>query len=191
MFDALMHFSKISEKKSKILENLAVESKEYYLATVHRAENTDDPHRIKNILIALAQLDRIVVFPIHPRTKKRIEEFNFKQLLSSANILSIDPVGYLDMICLEKNAKAIITDSGGVQKEAFWLGVPCITLRDETEWLETVSSGCNKLVKCEPDKIIDAIRASFNSIKPGDPLDFGFKLSSSKIVEIFKLLENR
>jgi UDP-N-acetylglucosamine 2-epimerase len=106
MFDALIHFSKIREKKSKILENLAVESKEYYLATVHQAENTDDPHIIKNILIALSQLDRIVVFPTRPRTKKRIEKFNFKQLLSSANILSVGPVWYLDMICLEKNAEA-------------------------------------------------------------------------------------
>jgi UDP-N-acetylglucosamine 2-epimerase len=187
MLDALMHFSKISEKKSKILEKLSVEPKEYYLATVHRAENTDDPNRIKNILIALAQLDRIVVFPVHPRTKKRIEEFNFKQLLSSANILSFDPVGYLDMICLEKNAKAIFTDSGGVQKEAFWLGVPCITLRDETEWLETIKFGWNRLVEADYNRIISAVA----SISPGVRVDFEEEYSTEKMVQILKLVSDK
>ncbi len=187
MFDALMHFSKISEIKSKILLKLSVEPKEYYLATVHRAENTDDPDRIKNILSSLSQLDGRVVFPIHPRTNKRIEEFGMKHILSG-NILAIDPVGYLDMICLEKNAKAILTDSGGVQKEAFWLGVPCITLRDETEWIETVNFGWNRLVGANYDGIIEAVK----SIVPGYDVDFIEESSTEKIVRVLnRCIKNR
>ena len=181
MFDALMHFSKISEKKSKILEKLSVEPKEYYLATIHRAENTDDPNRIKNILIALAGLDRKVVFPIHARTNKRIKEFNLKHMLSG-NILAIDPIGYLDMISLEKNARAILTDSGGVQKEAFWLRVPCITLRDETEWVETVRLGWNKTVGADCNHILHAIK----NIKEGGHIVIKEANSSEKIAEVLK-----
>jgi UDP-N-acetylglucosamine 2-epimerase len=163
MFDALIHFSKISEKKSKILEKLNLKSKNYYLATVHRAENTDNYERLKNILTAFSKLDKVVVFPVHPRTKKMIEYFGLNNLLDG--ILVIEPVGYLDMIKLEKNAKAILTDSGGVQKEAFWLKVPCITLRDETEWLETVKYGWNRIVGTDCEKIIDAVGNLCRGIK--------------------------
>lgn len=130
MFDALMHFSKISEMKSKILEKLSVEPKEYYLATVHRAENTDDPDRINNILSALLHLDRKIVLPIHPRTNQKIEEFELKHMLSG-NILAIEPVDYLDMIGLEKNDKAIITDGVDINLEYEYVAaIICQVIKD-------------------------------------------------------------
>jgi UDP-N-acetylglucosamine 2-epimerase len=180
MFDALIHFSKISEKKSKILEKLNLKPKNYYLATVHRAENTDNYERLKNILTAFSKLDKVVVFPIHPRTKKMIEYFGLNNLLDG--ILVIEPVGYLDIIRLEKNAKAILTDSGGVQKEAFWLKVPCITLRDETEWLETVKYGWNRIVGSDVESIKNAIK----NIEPGRNLDFNNNCPAENICEIIK-----
>lgn len=180
MFDALMYFSRISEEKSKILENLKLNPKEYYLLTIHRAENTDNYDRLKNILLAIAQFRRKVVFPIHPRTRSRIKEFNLDKYLDNENILLIDPVGYLDMISLEKNAFAIFTDSGGVQKEAFWLRVPCITLRDETEWIETVKYGWNTLVGANIEKILEAER----NIKEGDYVDFSDYYSAPKMKEV-------
>ena len=180
MFDALIHFSKISEKKSKILEKLNLKSKNYYLATVHRAENTDNYERLKNILTAFSKLDKVVVFPVHPRTKKMIEYFGLNNLLDG--ILVIEPVGYLDMIKLEKNAKAILTDSGGVQKEAFWLKVPCITLRDETEWLETVKYGWNKIAGSDVESIKNAIK----NIESGKNFDFNNNCPAENICEIIK-----
>jgi len=182
MFDALMHFSKISETKSNILERFDLKPKGYYLATIHRAENTDNYERLKNILTALSQLDMPVIFPIHPRTKNRVKEYNLEFLLEKTRV--IEPVGYLDMIKLEKNAKAILTDSGGVQKEAFWLKVPCITLRDETEWIETVRSGWNRLVGADCDKILSIVK----NTGPGEDVDFKDEYSAEKMVEV---LENK
>jgi len=171
-----MHFSKISDAKSKILEALNLKPKEYYLATIHRAENTDNWERLKNILEALSSLDKPVIFPVHPRTKKKVEEYNLEFFIEKIQV--IEPVGYLDMIQLEKNAKAILTDSGGVQKEAFWLRVPCITLRDETEWVETVRYGWNRLVGADKEKILDAVL----NIKLGDGiLDFSNEYAARKI----------
>ena len=180
MFDALMHFSKLSGEKSKILEDLKLRPKEYYLLTIHRAENTDSFDRLKNILLAIAQFKTKVVFPIHPRTKNRIIEFGLENYVKNDNILLIDPVGYLDMISLEKDALAIFTDSGGVQKEAFWLRVPCITLRDETEWIETVNYGWNRLVGADIEKILEAER----NIKEGDYINFSNYYSAPKMKEI-------
>ena len=182
MFDALMHFSKISETKSNILERFDLKPKGYYLATIHRAENTDNYERLKNILTALSQLDMPVSFPIHPRTKSRVKEYNLEFLLEKIRV--IEPVGYLDMIKLEKNAKAILTDSGGVQKEAFWLKVPCITLRDETEWVETVKSGWNRLVGADCDKILSIVK----NTGPGEDVDFKDEYSAEKMVAV---LENK
>jgi len=159
---------------------LKLNPKEYYLLTIHRAENTDNYDRLKNILLAIAQFRRKAVFPIHPRTRSRIKEFNLDKYLDNENILLIDPVGYLDMISLEKNAFAIFTDSGGVQKEAFWLRVPCITLRDETEWIETVKYGWNTLVGANIEKILEAER----NIKEGDYVDFSDYYSAPKMKEV-------
>jgi UDP-N-acetylglucosamine 2-epimerase len=182
MFDALLHFSKISDIKSNILERLNIKPKEYYLATIHRAENTDNYERLKNILTAFSKLDEMVVFPIHPRTRKMINYYGLDDLLENNNVKVIDPVGYLDMLKLEKNAKAILTDSGGVQKEAFWLKVPCITLRDETEWIETVNLGWNRLVGSNVEKILEAVR----DLKFGTDVNFDNDFSAKKVYEIIK-----
>jgi UDP-N-acetylglucosamine 2-epimerase len=139
-----------------ILESLGLREREYVLATVHRSENTDDPTRLNGIWNAFAQLDEPVLFPVHPRTRKAICS-NGLQL--PENVRLIEPVGYLDMVALVRSARLMLTDSGGVQKEAYWLGVPCVTLRNETEWVETVKCGWNTLVGANTDAIIHAVRA--------------------------------
>ena len=123
--------------------------------TVHRAENTNNRQRLKNILSAFAALDEPVVFPAHPRTRKFLQEMGYQP---PENVKLIDPVGYFDIIALEKSARLLLTDSGGMQKEAYWLKVPCITLRDETEWIETVELGWNILTGADRDRIIEAVR---------------------------------
>ena len=141
MYDALLLNSRRAEEKSKILEALRLQPKSYFLATVHRAENTDDPRRLAAIVKAFEMISDIftVVWPVHPRTRKVLESYGLRKNGQSFSIL--DPVSYLDMLCLEKDAKGILTDSGGVQKEAYWLKVPCITLREESEWIETLQYG--------------------------------------------------
>ncbi|ACI19378.1 non-hydrolyzing UDP-N-acetylglucosamine 2-epimerase [Dictyoglomus thermophilum] len=187
MFDALMHFSKLAKEKSKILEKLSLNPKDYYLITVHRAENTDNPERLKNIFSAISELDKEVIFPIHPRTKNRLKELGLEGYLRG-RVRIIDPVGYLDMIELEKNALAILTDSGGVQKEAFWLRVPCITLREETEWVETLKYGWNILVGSNKERILEAIK----NIKNGKEISFENDYASPKMREVLiKELERR
>ena len=151
MYDSVLHNIKLAEKHSDILEELKLKNKSYALATVHRAENTDEPGRLKTIFNAFEQISQSglpVIIPLHPRTI---------QSLKNSKLSFIDPVSYFDMLVLEKNARVILTDSGGVQKEAYWFGVPCITLRDETEWLETVESGWNVLAGSNYDRIINAV----------------------------------
>lgn len=156
MVDALKDCITIAKKKSRILGELGLKTKGYILATLHRAENTDDPDRLHNIIEALSNLEN-VIFPCHPRTEKLLREYGLK-ISSETNIRIIKPVGYLDMVMLEKNASKILTDSGGIQKEAYLLGVPCITLRDETEWVETVQDGWNILAGANRDRIISLAR---------------------------------
>lgn len=146
MYDAALYYGARAEQKSDVLKRLGLWPKGYILVTVHRAENTDEPERLKAILEALAEVHREVpvVFPVHPRTRKRAEAYGLEDYLG--RVLAIEPVGYLDMVMLEKNARLIATDSGGVQKEAFFYRVPCITLREETEWVELVELGWNQLI---------------------------------------------
>lgn len=145
MFDAALFYAKRAESRSSILTLNGLKPKGYVLATVHRAENTDDPLRLLAIMEGLeATADQIpVVLPLHPRTRAAME----RQGIRVQKIQLIDPVGYLDMVVLETNASVIATDSGGVQKEAYFHGVPCVTLRDETEWTELVEAGWNRLAK--------------------------------------------
>lgn len=143
MFDAALFYGAKAEQQSRILEKLGIESKQFFLATVHRAENTDAPERLKAIIQGMADSGRQIVLPVHPRTKARIKSAG---LTLPENVIAIEPVGYLDMVMLEKHAALIMTDSGGVQKEAFFYHVPCITLRDETEWVELVEAGWNQVV---------------------------------------------
>ncbi len=157
----------------------------YYLATLHRAENTDDPVRLKSVLAALHEIakDAPVILPLHPRTKKMIKTYGLQW--TGESIRQIDPVSYLDMLSLEKNAGAILTDSGGVQKEAYWFNIPCFTLREETEWVETVESGWNVLVGTETRRIVEEVRRRRGRKPPrkGTRL-FGGGRASETIVQI-------
>ena len=156
MYDALLLHSKRAEEKSKILERLRLRPKTYFLATVHRAENTNDPSRLAAIVKAFEMISDIsmVLWPVHPRARKVLESYGLQGNGRSFRV--VDPVSYLDMLCLEKGARAILTDSGGVQKEAYWLQVPCITLRAESEWVETLLSGWNTLAGTDPEAIFAA-----------------------------------
>lgn len=144
MYDALLDNLEIAKSKSNILSKLNLESKNYILVTLHRPYNVDDLNVLKNILSAFSEIEEQVVFPVHPRTKSIIEANNFS---IASNIIVTEPLGYLDFLTLESSALRIITDSGGVQKEAYFLGIPCLTLRPETEWIETVKEGMNVLVE--------------------------------------------
>ena len=157
MYDAVLCNVHHAEERSHIIEKLQLRPKGYALGTVHRAENTDDRDRLRSVFQGFARIVRTglpVIVPLHPRTRKQVASAG----LSCHEIRMIEPVSYLDMLLLEKQAQVILTDSGGVQKEAYWLGVPCITLREETEWVETVASGWNVLVGCDPDRIAEAVR---------------------------------
>jgi len=174
--------SKIKSHKSKILKKLKLRPKEYLLLTIHRQENADNPKNLKSILSALVESEEKVVFPIHPRTKKALKMIKSFEEKDFKNFLFIEPVSYLDMLALEKNAKKILTDSGGVQKEAYWFGVACITLRDETEWVETMKNNCNVLVGVNKNSISNEINRQGKKIKFSRP--YGKGDSYKKILKI-------
>lgn len=146
MYDTLLHAIKIAEKQSTILETLNIPNHDYCVLTIHRADSTDNQEKLKEIVSFVNNISagKTVIFPMHPRWNKIYEQY---KIMLSDNIKVIEPLGYFDNIMLLKNSNFVMTDSGGVQKEAFWLKVPCITLRDETEWIETISSGWNILYK--------------------------------------------
>lgn len=158
MYDVALFYSDRARQQSAILNNLSLAKGEFSLATCHRAENTDDPQRLGEILSALAQLaiELPVVFPIHPRTRKLVDEYGLSRHLAS--LIVTEPLPFLDMVALEQAARLILTDSGGVQKEAFFYGVPCITMRDETEWVETVELGWNKIVGSTTASIVSGVK---------------------------------
>ena len=180
MYDVLLQSLKFAEK-SNILEELNVKSKDYFLTTIHRQSNTDNADNLSNILNALSLVDKKVIFPAHPRATKFIEIHGLKDNIGE-NIVMVKPVSYFDFLWLQKNAKKILTDSGGIQKEAYCLNVPCITLRENTEWIETVEDGWNILVGSDKEKIVSAV----NSFEPSESQRniFGDGNASSKIIEI-------
>lgn len=180
MYDSLLYFSSLAETMSSILQDLDLERGKYLLMTLHRAANTDSLMVMQNIFQALENLsDHEIVFPLHPRTKQAIEIFGLKY---PERVRFIDPVGYLDMLILEKCAAKILTDSGGVQKEAYLLQVPCITLRNETEWTETVDAGWNLLVGSNPETLVKAVH---NFIPESDWVPhYGYGDSAKRIVDI-------
>lgn len=157
MYDASRFYARRSEQTSQVLERLHLEPKTYALATVHRAENTDQPDRLRAIMNGLGRVaeELPVVLPLHPRTREASKQLGLD--LHVPGIMVIQPVGYLDMVCLEQNASVIATDSGGVQKEAYFYGVPCVTLRTETEWVELVELGVNVLVEADVEAIASAV----------------------------------
>jgi UDP-GlcNAc3NAcA epimerase len=163
MFDVARDFAGRAEAASGILDRLGLAPGGYVLATLHRAENTDDPARLANLVqgLAAAAVRRPVVWPVHPRTRAALAGLNGAGAVADG-VRLIEPVGYLDMVMLERHAERIATDSGGVQKEAFFHGVPCVTLRDETEWVELVRAGWNRLVPpVSADAVADALTAPF------------------------------
>lgn len=164
MYDAALFYKAKADSESHILNALKLERNKYVLATIHRQENTDDLVRLRNIISALNEInkDKKVIVPLHPRTKKLL---NSNQLAVDFSV--IDPIGYLDMISLTSNAYIILTDSGGLQKEAFFFGKYCLTMRDQTEWTELVDGGFNSLVGADKDMIIK----TYQKVRP-DNIDF-------------------
>jgi len=156
MHEALRHAVALAERKTTVLERLGLAPNGYALATLHRAENVDDPARLARLLAALREVARRqpVVFPVHPRTRRRLADGGAE---ATAGLRLLEPQGYLDMVRLEAGATVVLTDSGGVQKEAFWLQVPCITLREETEWGETVLAGWNHVAGTDPVRIAQLV----------------------------------
>jgi UDP-GlcNAc3NAcA epimerase len=184
MFDCSLKFAEFAEKRYDPFAKFAIEKNGYALLTCHRAENTDHKKCLTEIVKAVNRISETmpVLYPVHPRTKKFLNEYG---LSFSGNVKLIDPVGYLEMILLEKHASFILTDSGGVQKEAFFYRVPCITMREETEWVETAALGWNKITGADSKKIIAAFadftknRPAKTSVKP-----YGNGDASSKIVKV-------
>jgi len=160
--DATIYNIKIAEKHSSILKTLEIKSKKYFLITIHRVSNVDEKENLTEILKAIKTISELydipVTFPIHPRTKKRVKEFELEKLLEIDNVKVIEPVGYLDFLMLEKNALVALTDSGGVQEECCYLKTPCVTLRNETEWEETVEAGANILAGADEKKIVECVK---------------------------------
>jgi UDP-N-acetylglucosamine 2-epimerase len=180
MYDAVLIFAKIADQRSKILQTLRLKPKDYLLTTIHRAYNTDQPEVLSSIFSAFQRAEDMIIFPMHPRTIKAVKASN---LSIPDNVKVIDPVGYLDMLVLEKNARIILTDSGGMQKEAYFFEVPCLTMRTETEWVETLKSGWNLLVGTDPNFIVDVIREHNWPITHNSSL-YGDGNASAKIVDI-------
>ncbi len=161
MYEAAMEYAEIARKESRILERLGLKPKEFCLATLHRSENTDDPACLRRVVEAFREISKHedVVWPVHPRSRKRLRELGI-DLDGCKGLLRIEPVSYFDMLKLEASARVVLTDSGGVQKEARWLRVPCVTLRAETEWTETIEEGWNHLVGSGTEEIIAGFRAA-------------------------------
>ncbi|RMA58948.1 non-hydrolyzing UDP-N-acetylglucosamine 2-epimerase [Ulvibacter antarcticus] len=174
MLDASMLFSAFAKAPSEKLPN------SFLLATIHRAENTDDPNRLKGIFKALNTIseEKPIVLPLHPRTKKYIEKYNIQL---SPNLFCIDPVGYLEMLFLLQNCDMVLTDSGGLQKEAFFFEKFCLTLRDETEWVELIENGFNVLVGADYNTIVDAYNEKSRST-PNFSMDLYGNGAASRII---------
>lgn len=180
MYDVALYYQSHQTKDDLLTQHNLIAG-EYLLATCHREANTDCAIQLSNILEALSKLanESPVVFPLHPRTKERILRYGLNEYLKKLHVLP--PLPYFELCALEKSAKVIITDSGGVQKEAFFYKVPCVTLREETEWIETVDLGWNQLVGTDPKKIYQAVQTA----KPGkrDHFPYGNGQASQHIVK--------
>ncbi len=181
MFDALLHNAEIAEEKSTILEDFGLEHRRYLVATIHRPGNTDNKRNLQNIVDAFCEIDETIAFPMHPRTAKYLEEYGLYEKLKK-HVELIKPLGYLDFLNLVANSRKVLTDSGGVQKEAYMLKVPCITMRENTEWIETVEDGWNVLVGVNRERILRMV----NEFEPDGKQRnvFGNGNASEEIVRI-------
>jgi UDP-GlcNAc3NAcA epimerase len=181
MYDAVLKFSTLAKKRSQILTELGLSGKDFYLATLHRPYNTDFEPQLKLALESFGRLQHPVIFPVHPRTRQKISSFGIRP---ATNVKIIEPVGYLDMLALQEASIAIMTDSGGVQKEAFFLRTPCVTMRTETEWVETVEAGWNVVTGVDPGLVTDALQR-FEIKRPDAPGNyFGDGHAAEKIVRL-------
>ncbi len=179
MYDSLLQRLPLVEDQSVIIERLGLTPGGYVLATVHRAANTDDVEALARILDALALLDEPVVFPMHPRARLAMASADLE---AASSVRAIEPVGYLEMLALERGARVVLTDSGGVQKEAYLLGVPCVTLREETEWPETLVDEWNVLAGADPRRIVEAAGRAKPAGEP--PPVFGDGHAARRMVEL-------
>jgi UDP-GlcNAc3NAcA epimerase len=187
MFDVSLFYRERARQRSTILARLEIGHRKFALATCHRAENTDDRRRLEAILGALQSIaaDLPVILPLHPRTRKTIHDAGLRGRLDGITV--IEPQPFLDMIALEQSAALILTDSGGVQKEAFFFDVPCVTLRDETEWVETVVAGANVLAGADGGRIIAAARRALEEGRPAVPVrPYGEGQAAHHIVDLLK-----
>jgi len=171
MLDAVKAFAPVAAHRSVILNSVGVSPGKFILATIHRAENTDSLERMRGLVETLCRLEKPVVFSVHPRLREKLNhEAGYqklgKELARAAHVKMVAPLSYLDMLHLESNARLIMTDSGGVQKEAYFVGTPCITLRDETEWTETLQDGWNRLAGASPEKILPMVRSLWTGSLP-------------------------
>ncbi len=158
MLDALLENMEVARRESQVMEKLGLSEGGFLLLTIHRQENTDRFENLNSIVEAITSLERTVIFPAHPRVRKWLRHWDlWERCLAAPNLMVIEPVGYLDMLLLEEKAEAILTDSGGMQKEAYFLRTPCLTLRQETEWVELVEGGWNTLVGTQPERIREAL----------------------------------
>jgi UDP-GlcNAc3NAcA epimerase len=181
MLDASLFYREKLKQSQSLLPKEISNLDDFFLITLHRAENTDNKERLSSIVCALNSLkDQTGVLPLHPRTKKMLSQWN---LSFGDHIKIIDPVGYLDMIRLESSCNFILTDSGGVQKEAYFFEKPCITMRDQTEWVETIEEGCNILVGADKDRIIKAINSFTTTGKNFRPL-YGDGNAGERIISL-------
>ncbi|MCC7369129.1 MAG: UDP-N-acetylglucosamine 2-epimerase (non-hydrolyzing) [Chloroflexi bacterium] len=181
MYDALLQNVPIAHRTSSLRTRLGVQERDYVLATVHRAGNTDDPARLRSIVAAINAIEGTVVFPVHPRTRAALDRL---RLGLGDRVLAIEPVGYHDMLMLEAGARVIVTDSGGVTRESYLLGVPCVTLREQTEHVETVTVGWNCLAGADTERIVDAVR-TFRPTTIRPPV-FGDGHAAERIVQILE-----
>ena len=185
MYDSFLFNKNMADKKSTILKDLSLSPKGYCLVTVHRQENTDNEKRLAGIFEAFSRLakpDRPFIIPLHPRTKKILKQFGAIKN-NNPHIHIVKPVSYLDMVMLETHSKMILTDSGGVQKEAYFARAPCITLRDETEWVELVEKGFNIIAGSNPEMICYAYREMIGKTVITNPEMYGSGQAGERIAQ--------
>jgi UDP-N-acetylglucosamine 2-epimerase (non-hydrolysing) len=185
MYDAILWAQGVAREESAILDNLSAQADEFILSTVHRAANTDDQNTLESIIGGLSATPLPVVLPLHPRTKRRLEEYGLRGWATD-ELEVIDPVGYIDFVRLVDDAERVATDSGGVQKEAFYLDTPCVTMRDETEWRETTECGWNRMVGSDSAKIREALTA--DDWPESKPDLYGNGQASQRVIEVLESL---
>jgi UDP-N-acetylglucosamine 2-epimerase len=177
MADASLRLTPIALQRAQPLESLGLKPERYLLLTLHREANARQP-RLGRIVEGINRLEEPVVFPLHPRTRAALD---LEGLELGTNVLPLPPVGYLELTALATQARAILTDSGGLQKEAYWHGVPCVTLRPSTEWIDTVEAGANTLVDDDPDRLVEAVARAHMPENP--PQLYGDGQAAARIAE--------